>query len=85
MHFYDGYKFKDVMQEKAHIFFRLLNEMYKVKAEERLEDISVAVVPHLSKGDASSIIDGYKKASEDITDKFREVMDNEGDIKKIFN
>jgi len=74
------------MEEKAHIFFSLLNESYKQDAGEKLQLISVATVPHLKKGDASSIINSYRMINRDIIEETKPADDYSGidRLKKIF-
>jgi hypothetical protein len=65
MRFY-GYRYKDVINEKAKVFFMLLNEMYKINASEKLEDINIISIPHIKKHDASEIIQRYKMQLFDL-------------------
>ena len=56
------------MNEKAHIFFTLLNEAYKEDASEKLEWINVISVPHVKESDAKKIIRGYKQIATNMAD-----------------
>lgn len=56
------------MKEKAHIFFALLNESYKLGALEKLEAITIESSPHMKKQDRSDLIKGYKVLSKDKSD-----------------
>ena len=60
------------MQEKAVIFFTLLNESYKLSAEEKLQEITVVSVPHLENGEARKVIGSYEQATRDIMDMIKD-------------
>lgn len=50
--------------------------MYRVNAEERLEEIAIASAPHLEKSSYENLISGYQRASDDIIEKFTEQDDD---------
>lgn len=52
--------------------------MYKIHAEESLQNINVVIAPHLEKKDLRELISNYERASTDILDKF-----NEDDLKPL--
>lgn len=74
------------MHEKAHIFFTLLNESYKIEAEEKLALITISAVPHLKGSESKRIINAYEKASKDLLESTEDVVDydNIGKIKSAF-
>lgn len=75
MNFYHGYRFEDVLREKAHIFFTLLNEMYKIYAIEKIQDINVVSVPHMKRQDAMSVVSTYRQMAEDPVESLSENND----------
>lgn len=58
------------MKESAFVFFTLLNYSYKVDAEIRLNDINVAMTPHLEKESGNKVVDSYRKRADGILDLF---------------
>lgn len=73
---------QSVITEKAHIFFALLNVMYRIDAEQRLELIGIVSAPHMKKEDANSLIDRYEKQSRDIMEMIQSDNDYSG-IEKL--
>jgi phosphopantetheine adenylyltransferase len=61
-----------VLDMSAVTFLALLNEMYKLRAEEGLEKINITSIPYMQKNDASDVINSYKsilaEVPEDYTD-----------------
>jgi len=70
MRFY-YYKLSEVEEMDARQFFILLNEMYKINANERLEEINTILVPHLKKEDAKKIIKNYENITIDLKEKLK--------------
>ena len=70
MRFY-CYKLSEVKEMDARQFFILLNEMYKINANERLEEINTILVPHLKKEDAKKIIKNYENITIDLKEKLK--------------
>lgn len=67
-----------VLKEKAHVFFALLNLMYKIDAEQRLELIAIVSAPHMSKADTQKLVDSYRKQSRDIIEMLETDNDYSG-------
>lgn len=63
------------MKEKAHVFFTLLNQSYKIEAEQILTQISVSTAPHMKEDKFRDMVDSYKKASMEPADLFAEDND----------
>lgn len=83
---YYHYKLADVLEMSAFSFFLLLFYMYKLKAEEGLENITQISVPHMEKEDSKRIINSYRQGAIDII----ELEDNNDysaltDLKNAFN
>lgn len=55
-----------LMKEPAHWFFALLNQSFKLDAEEKLKWIGIVSVPHMKKQQADMLIHSYKTATHDI-------------------
>jgi hypothetical protein len=70
MRFY-YYRLSEVEEMDARQFFILLNEMYKINANERLEEINTILVPHLKKEDAKKIIKNYENITIDLKEKLK--------------
>lgn len=72
------------MSEPAHWFFALLNLMYRIEAEQRLEWIAIISAPHMKKADAEKLTDMYRKQSRDIIEMLETDNDYSGinDLKK---
>ena len=70
------------MSEKAVIFFTLLNESYRLSAEERLQEITVNSVPHMDSADAKKVMSSYEQASRDIMDVIKD-DDNYDNLSKL--
>jgi hypothetical protein len=47
------------------MFFTLLEQMYRIKADEQLELISAVSVPHMKKEDAESVVDNLLAVTND--------------------
>ncbi|PIW95319.1 MAG: hypothetical protein COZ85_00600 [Candidatus Moranbacteria bacterium CG_4_8_14_3_um_filter_34_16] len=68
LRFYQGYTMTDVLDEYAIRFFYLLDDMYKIKAEEQ-EAISMAsAYPYMKKEDARTYMSNLSRAKRDIID-----------------
>ena len=70
MRFY-GYRLLEVEEMDAKQFFILLNEMYRINANERLEEINTILVPHIKKEDARKIVKNYENLTIDIKEKLK--------------
>ena len=74
------------MSENAFVFFTLLNESYRLEAQDRLEDIVVTSVPHMEGSNSKSVIDSYKRQADDILDLFStENVSSAEEIKEALN
>jgi len=69
MHFYSAYTFQDVMEEKAVIFFSLLDEMYRIHAIQVLEQANIVSVPHTK--DADRFLAGYRNLAKDLVEEIK--------------
>ncbi len=65
--FYQGYTVDAVMNEYAVTFFSLVNSMYRLKADESLDRIMEASVPHMSESDSRDILARLKEGSKGIS------------------
>lgn len=65
MNFY-GYRFDEVMEEKAIIFFVLLSESYKIEAERNIADIVANSAPYMDKDDLNRVVGGYERVVNGI-------------------
>lgn len=63
------------MGEKAKVFFMLLNELYKLDAQEKLSLIGVIAVPYMSKEDSSDLITRYRMQSGEMLEALEEYND----------
>lgn len=70
------------LREPAHYFFALLNLMYRVEAEQRLEWIAIISAPHMQKGDSEKLMNMYRKQSRDIMELLEDNDDYSG-IEKL--
>ena len=59
-----------------------MNESYKLDAEEKLHQITIASVPHMDRTNARSVIHGYEQMSHDIIDILEE-DDNYENLSKL--
>lgn len=74
------------MSMSSFVFFSLLNESYKVEAEERLGEITVGIIPHLDEAHSRDVIDSYKRQASGILELFdTENVSSVEDLKKALN
>lgn len=66
------------MKEPAHWFFSLLNQAFKVDAEEHLKMLGVAAYPHMKQQQANDLRRAYVDASRDILEILQDYEDNSG-------
>lgn len=71
MRFY-GYTASSTLDEYARTFFGLLNQMFRLQAEEALTDINTTSAA-MSGKDGQSVIDGYKKQAGGLHSIVQEV------------
>ena len=64
------------------MFFSLLDRLYKLDAEEKLQAITVASVPHMDSKDAKNVIRSYEHMSRDIMEVLEE-DDNFDNLSKL--
>lgn len=82
LRFYQGYTLSAVMKEPAHWFFSMLNQAFKIDAEEHLKLLGVAAYPHMKQQQADDLRRAYVDGSRDILDILRDFNDNSG-IEKL--
>ena len=70
------------MKEPAHWFFSLLNQAFKLDAEEHLKLLGVAAYPHMKQQQANELRRAYVDASRDILEILQDYEDNSG-IEKL--
>jgi hypothetical protein len=70
------------LEENASVFFTLLNESYRINANERLEDITVASVPHMERDTADRVLRNYREVARDVIE-LTEEDDNFDDLSKL--
>jgi len=70
------------MKEPSPWFFALLNQSFKIDAEEKLHWISIVSAPHMDKERLDALIGGYKMASHDIIELITPYTDY-SDLKRI--
>lgn len=75
------------MKEKSRVFWLLLSQIPKIDAEEKLQLITIASLPHMEKDNASSIINRYKVQSMTAAELLEEDDDfsNLEKLKGAFN
>ena len=78
MRFYQGYTMTSVMKEPAHWFFSMLNQAFKIDAEEHLKLLGVAAYPHMKQQQADDLRRAYVDGSRDILEILKDFSDNSG-------
>lgn len=78
MRFYNGYTLSALMKEPAHWFFSLLNQAFKVDAEEHLKMLGVAAYPHMKQQQANDLRRAYVDASRDILEVLQDFENEDG-------
>lgn len=63
------------MKEKSRVFWLLLSQIPKIDAEEKLQLITIAALPHMEKDAASSIINKYKLQASTAAELLEEDTD----------
>jgi hypothetical protein len=82
LRFYHGYTMTTVMKEPAQWFFSMLNQAFKIDAEEHLKLLGVAAYPHMKEQQASELRRAYVDNSRDILEILKDYSDNSG-IEKL--
>ena len=62
LRFYRGYTPTQLMKEPAHWFFSLLNQAFKLDADEHLKLLGVAAYPHMKQPQADELRSAYVDA-----------------------
>lgn len=78
MRFYRGYTLTALMKEPAHWFFSLLNQAFKLDADEHLKLLGVAAYPHMKQAQADELRSAYVDASRDILEILKDYEDYSG-------
>jgi hypothetical protein len=78
LRFYQGYTLSALMKEPAHWFFSMLNQAFKIDAEEHLKLLGVAAYPHMKQQQADELRRAYVDGSRDILDILKDFNDNSG-------
>lgn len=78
LRFYQGYTLSALMKEPAHWFFSMLNQAFKIDAEEHLKLLGVAAYPHMKQQQADDLRRAYVDGSRDILDILKDFNDNSG-------
>jgi hypothetical protein len=66
------------MKEPAHWFFSMLNQAFKIDAEEHLKLLGVSAYPHMKSQQADDLRRAYVDGSRDILDILKDFNDNSG-------
>ena len=82
LRFYRGYTLSALMKEPAHWFFSLLNQAFKIDADEHLKLLGVAAYPHMKQAQADELRSAYVDASRDILEILKDYSDESG-IQKL--
>jgi len=82
LRFYNGYTLTQLMKEPAHWFFSLLNQAFKLDAEEHLKLLGVSAYPHMKQQQANELRRAYVDNSRDILEILKDYDDNSG-IEKL--
>lgn len=83
LRFYNGYTLTQLMKEPAHWFFSLLNQAFKVEAEEYLKQLGVSAYPHMKQQQANDLRRSYQDASRDILEVLQDFEDDGSGISKL--
>lgn len=78
LRFYNGYTLTQLMKEPAHWFFSLLNQAFKLDAEEHLKLLGVAAYPHMKQQQANELRRAYVDNSRDILEILKDYDNNSG-------
>ena len=78
LRFYNGYTLTALMKEPAHWFFSMLNQAFKLDAEEHLKLLGVAAYPHMKQEQANELRRAYVDGSRDILEILKDFSDNSG-------
>lgn len=70
------------MKEPAHWFFSMLNQAFKIDAEEHLKMLGVSAYPHMKQQQADELRRAYVDGSRDILEILQDYSDNSG-IEKL--
>lgn len=82
LRFYQGYTLSALMKEPAHWFFSMLNQAFKIDAEEHLKLLGVSAYPHMKQQQADELRRAYVDNSRDILEILKDYSDNSG-IEKL--
>lgn len=66
------------MKEPAQWFFALLNQAFKLDAEEKLKQLGVAAYPHMKQADAATLRKAYEQGARDILESLASYEDYSG-------
>lgn len=78
LRFYNGYTLTQLIKEPAHWFFSLLNQSFKLDAEEHLKLLGVSAYPHMKQQQANELRRAYVDNSRDILEILKDFNDNSG-------
>lgn len=78
LRFYNGYTLTTLMKEPAHWFFSMLNQAFKLDAEEHLKMLGVSAYPHMKQEQANELRRAYVDGSRDILEILKDFSDNSG-------
>lgn len=78
LRFYNGYTLTALMKEPAHWFFSMLNQAFKLDAEEHLKLLGVAAYPHMKQQQANELRRAYVDNSRDILEILKDYDNNSG-------
>lgn len=78
MRFYRGYTLTALMKEPAHWFFSMLNQAFKIDAEEHLKLLGVSAYPHMKQNDAAELRRSYVDAQRDILEVLQDYENDSG-------
>lgn len=65
MRFY-SYKTDEVLNEYAVTFFALLNDMFRIKADELLDLATIGALPHLEPNESKKILEHLERTSKGL-------------------
>lgn len=82
LRFYNGYTLSALMKEPAHWFFSMLNQSFKIDAEEHVKLLGVAAYPHMKQQQANELRKAYVDGSRDILEILKD-YDNYDGIKEL--
>jgi hypothetical protein len=78
LRFYNGYTLSTLMKEPAHWFFSLLNQAFKLDADEHFKWLGVVAYPHMKQQQANELRSAYVDAGRDILEILTDYEDNSG-------